>query len=207
LDQISNRIMSNNIVELIMRSQRGEVDSFGSLVNIYQSKVLGLCLKLTGNRSDAEDLAQEVFLKSFRSLKGFRLEADFGTWLHRITVNMYLNYKKKNSKVTIFYIDDPVKTDTGEINREILDESADPSQEIEEKEDRNVIKQALDSLSPEHKAVLVLREIEGYSYEEIAQITQSSLGTVKSRMNRARQALKEKILQTGMTKAGKGGEI
>jgi len=190
-----------------MRSQRGEVDSFGSLVNIYQSKVLGLCLKLTGNRSDAEDLAQEVFLKSFRSLKGFRLEADFGTWLHRITVNMYLNYKKKNSKVTIFYIDDPVKTDTGEINREILDESADPSQEIEEKEDRNVIKQALDSLSPEHKAVLVLREIEGYSYEEIAQITQSSLGTVKSRMNRARQALKEKILQTGMTKAGKGGEI
>ncbi|KJS15147.1 MAG: hypothetical protein VR69_14715 [Peptococcaceae bacterium BRH_c4b] len=199
--------MSNNIVELIMRSQRGEVDSFGSLVNIYQSKVLGLCLKLTGNRSDAEDLAQEVFLKSFRSLKGFRLEADFGTWLHRITVNMYLNYKKKNSKVTIFYIDDPVKTDTGEINREILDESADPSQEIEEKEDRNVIKQALDSLSPEHKAVLVLREIEGYSYEEIAQITQSSLGTVKSRMNRARQALKEKILQTGMTKAGKGGEI
>lgn len=207
MDQISNRIMSNNIVELIMRSQRGEVDSFGSLVNIYQSKVLGLCLKLTGNRSDAEDLAQEVFLKSFRSLKGFRLEADFGTWLHRITVNMYLNYKKKNSKVTIFYIDDPVKTDTGEINREILDESADPSQEIEEKEDRNVIKQALDSLSPEHKAVLVLREIEGYSYEEIAQITQSSLGTVKSRMNRARQALKEKILQTGMTKAGKGGEI
>jgi RNA polymerase sigma-70 factor (ECF subfamily) len=198
-------LADSNITNLIKRSQHGDVDSFGILVNIYQGKVLGLCLKLTGNRSDAEDLAQDVFIKSYSALKGFRREADFGTWLHRITVNMYLNYKKKNSRMNILYIDDPVKTDNGEISREIADSSADPLQEVEEKEDRSAVRQALDSLSPEHKAVLVLREIEGYSYEEIAQITQSSLGTVKSRMNRARLALKDKMTQIGITKTGRGG--
>jgi RNA polymerase sigma-70 factor (ECF subfamily) len=119
---------------------------------------------------------------------------------------LYLNSKKKNAKVTIFSIDDPVKTDAGEINREVPDDSNDPQQKLEASENRKVIKQALDSLSPEHKSVLLLREIEGYSYEEIARITQSSLGTVKSRMNRARQALRNKITQMEHALTGSGGD-
>lgn len=194
-----------SIADIIKRSKKGDLEAFSSLVQMYQTRVLSLCLKLTGNRPDAEDLAQEVFIKSYKSLDGFRQEAEFGTWLHRIAVNLYINQKKKNSRVVVLSINDPVKTDSGEISREIVDDSEDPQQKLEASENRQLIRQALDMLSPEHKTVLILREIEGYSYEEIAQITKNSLGTIKSRMNRARQALKDKISQMGHIGAGKGG--
>ncbi|MFZ5647418.1 MAG: sigma-70 family RNA polymerase sigma factor [Bacillota bacterium] len=181
--------------ELIRRSQKGDTATFERLVSMYQSRVFGLCMKLTGNRDDAEDLAQEVFIKAFHALKGFRLEADFGTWLHRIAVNMWLNIKKKNSRTTYVSLDEPISTSSGEVSREIADEdtSSNPLASLEEVEFRGQVRQALDRLSQEHRAVLVLRDMEGYSYEEIAKITQCSLGTVKSRINRARQAMRELI--------------
>lgn len=185
--------MNKNIIaELIKRSQKGDLKTFESLVTMYQGRVFGLCVKLTGNRDDAEDLAQEVFIKAFNSLKGFRLEADFGTWLHRIAVNMWLNIKKKNSRATIVSLDEPISTSNGEITREVADgdSSRDPLASLEEVEFRGHVRQALGRLSQEHQAVLVLRDMEGYSYEEIARITDSSLGTVKSRINRARQTLR-----------------
>ncbi|KJS66642.1 MAG: RNA polymerase subunit sigma-24 [Peptococcaceae bacterium BICA1-7] len=180
------------MAELIKRSQKGDLKTFESLVTMYQGRVFGLCVKLTGNRDDAEDLAQEVFIKAFNSLKGFRLEADFGTWLHRIAVNMWLNIKKKNSRATIVSLDEPISTSNGEITREVADgdSSRDPLASLEEVEFRGHVRQALGRLSQEHQAVLVLRDMEGYSYEEIARITDSSLGTVKSRINRARQTLR-----------------
>lgn len=189
MDQTTNK---NITAELIKRSQKGDLKTFESLVTIYQGRVFGLCVKLTGNRDDAEDLAQEVFIKAFNSLKGFRLEADFGTWLHRIAVNMWLNIKKKNSRAVYLSLDEPISTDNGEITREVADgdSSRDPLASLEEVEFRGHVRQALGRLSQEHRAVLVLRDMEGYSYEEIAQITQSSLGTVKSRINRARQTLR-----------------
>jgi len=189
LDQTVNK---NIIAELIKRSQKGDLKTFESLVTMYQGRVFGLCVKLTGNRDDAEDLAQEVFIKAFNSLKGFRLEADFGTWLHRIAVNMWLNIKKKNSRATIVSLDEPISTSNGEITREVADgdSSRDPLASLEEVEFRGHVRQALGRLSQEHQAVLVLRDMEGYSYEEIARITDSSLGTVKSRINRARQTLR-----------------
>jgi len=185
-------VNKNIIAELIKRSQKGDLKTFESLVTMYQGRVFGLCVKLTGNRDDAEDLAQEVFIKAFNSLKGFRLEADFGTWLHRIAVNMWLNIKKKNSRATIVSLDEPISTSNGEITREVADgdSSRDPLASLEEVEFRGHVRQALGRLSQEHQAVLVLRDMEGYSYEEIARITDSSLGTVKSRINRARQTLR-----------------
>lgn len=188
---------NNNLTttELVNLSQKGDINAFSQLVQIYESKILGLCFKLTGNKSDAEDLAQETFLKAYQKINTFRNEADFGTWLHRIAVNLYLNQKKKDNKMELSYLDTPIKTDKGEFNREIMDEGNTPLEEIEKIERQNSIKEALNDLKPKHKLVLVLRELEGYSYEEIAQMTQTSLGTVKSRMNRARQALKEKLFQ------------
>lgn len=184
------------IEELIKRSQRGDTKTFESLVTMYQGRVYGLCLKLSGNRDDAEDLAQEVFIKAFHALGGFRLEADFGTWLYRIAVNLWLNIKKRNSRTSYASLDDPISTENGEISREIADGniSGDPLASLEETEFRGQVRQALESLSREHKAVLVLRDMEGYSYEEIARITQCSLGTVKSRINRARQAMREQLI-------------
>ncbi len=193
---LSRQPLNKNIVaELIKRSQRGDSRTFEGLVNLYQGRVFGLCLKLTGNRDDAEDLAQEVFIRAFHSLKGFRLEADFGTWLHRIAVNMWLNIKKKNSRVILVSLDEPISTEDGEVIREMADPGAsgDPLASLEETEFRGLVRKALDQLTQEHKSVLVLRDMEGYSYEEIAEITQCSLGTVKSRINRARQAMRELI--------------
>lgn len=183
--------------DLIKKSQNGNMETFESLVTMYQARIFGLCLKLTCNRDDAEDLAQEVFIKAFHSLKGFRLEADFGTWLHRIAVNMWLNVKKKNSRATYVSLDDPISTESGEVSREVADEDneKDPLASLVEVEFRGQVRQALEQLTREHKAVLVLRDMEGYSYEEIARLTDTSLGTVKSRINRARQALREIITQ------------
>ena len=188
-------INSNDIKKLVKKSQTGDTDAFEDLVNFYQGRIFGLCLRLAGNRDDAEDLAQEVFIKAFHSLKGFRLEAEFGTWLHRIAVNMWINIKKKNSKIIQISIDEPLNTQEGQLQRDVADtgSAGDPLEALEEVEFKNFVKQALDELSPEHKTVLVLRDMEGYSYEEIADMTQCSLGTVKSRINRARQAMRKKL--------------
>ncbi|MCQ2560299.1 MAG: sigma-70 family RNA polymerase sigma factor [Clostridia bacterium] len=182
---------NNQVSALVVQAQAGNTDSFGQLVEIYQNKIYGLCFKLTGNHSDAEDLAQEAFIKAYQKLHTFRQEADFGTWMHRITINLYLNKKKKDSRMELSYIDAPLKTEEGQLEREIADPESDPLREITRKETSSLVHTALNHLKPEHKLVLVLREIEGYSYEEIAQLTESSLGTVKSRMNRARTALKQ----------------
>ena len=192
MDQTRGTANNNIVAELVKRSQKGDTKTFEGLVNIYQGRVYGLCLKLSGNPDDAEDLSQDVFIKAFHSLKGFRLEADFGTWLHRIAVNMWFNIKKKNSRIVQISLDEPITTAEGEVSRDIadLDLTGDPLASLEEVEFRGMVRQALNQLSQEHKAVLVLRDMEGYSYEEIAEITKSSLGTVKSRINRARQAMK-----------------
>ena len=195
MDLSSQSLNKNMVTDLIKRAQRGDAKPFEILVNMYQNRVFGLCVKLTGNRDDAEDLAQEVFIKAYHALDGFRLEADFGTWLHRIAVNMYLNMKKKNSRVIQVSLDEPISTGDGEVSREIADQDAagNPLASLEEVEFRGMVRQALDQLSQEHRSVLVLRDMEGYSYDEIATLTQCSLGTVKSRINRARQALRELI--------------
>lgn len=178
------------------------VENFEQLVAKYQDKVYTLSYQLTGNPTDAQDLAQEVFVKAYTGLAKFRNEADPGTWLHRITVNLYLNMKRKNKKYHVVSLDEPVKTDDGEVNREIAAAGNDPQEIYEEYEFKGFVKAALGEIPREYQAVLVLRELQGYNYEEIAAILGCSLGTVKSRLNRARKAMREKVLElaeeTGM---------
>lgn len=180
---------------LIKNVQKGHVGSFETLVTTYQNKVYRLCYQLSGNHDDAQDLAQDVFIKAYGAIKGFRLEADFGTWLHRIAVNLWLNVKKKAQRNETISIDEPVRTSEGEVTREVPAPRGNPLDIIEETEFRSLVRTALDQLSYEHKAVLLLRDIEGYTYEEIASMLNCSLGTVKSRLNRARQVMREKIRQ------------
>jgi len=180
---------------LIRQAQAGDKKAFEELVIIYQDKVYTLSYYLTGNHSDAQDLAQEVFLKAYSSLRSFRLEADLGTWLHRITVNTWSNMRRGRNQV--LSLDDPLQTEDGEMERPLADgdPTSDPAVALEEKEVQVMVQHAIRSLPEEYRAVLVLREMEGYTYEEIAGIMGCSLGTVKSRLNRARRALKEKILR------------
>ncbi len=176
---------------LVKQSQQGNTRAFEQLVNMYQDRIYTLSCQLTGNRADAEDLAQNVFIKAYRSLPSFRNEADFGTWLYRITVNLSINEKRKRRPDV--YLDNPVQTREGEMPRMLASDIDSPEEAYEKKEFRGMIREALGELSAEHKAVLVLREIQGYSYDEIAVMLDCSLGTIKSRINRARQTLKKEI--------------
>ncbi|MBE3580931.1 MAG: sigma-70 family RNA polymerase sigma factor [Thermoanaerobacteraceae bacterium] len=167
---------------------------FERLIIAYQDRVYALSYQLTGNHADAQDLAQEVFVRAYLNLEKFRYEADFGTWLHRITVNVYLNSRRRSKRDNIAYsLDEPLETEEGEVTRELAATDGDPQELLDEKERRRCLRLALEELSPEYRAVLVLREFQGLSYEEIAHALGCSLGTVKSRLNRARQALKEKV--------------
>lgn len=183
-----------NVEFLLRRAQAGDKKAFEELVLIYQDKVYSLSYHLAGNREDAEDLAQEAFVRAYLGLRSFRQEADFGTWLHRITVNAWLNMKRSR-EAQVLSLDNPKRTPEGWQQREFPSQagSGNPGEALGEKELQLAVWEALQKLSPEFRTVLVLREIEGYSYEEIAAMTKASLGTVKSRLSRARNALKELV--------------
>jgi RNA polymerase sigma-70 factor (ECF subfamily) len=183
---------------LVKRAKENDLSAFEELVRIHQNRVYALCLQLSGNRDDAQDLAQDAFIRAYRAVGSFRSEADFGTWLHRITVNVWLNHKRKSSARQFVYLDEPyLGNDGGEVRREVAagDGDGDPLQALEEMEFRGLVRTALNGLSEEHRTVLVLREIEGYSYEEVSQMLCCSLGTVKSRLSRAREAMKRKLTE------------
>ena len=182
----------DNTKLLVKKSQKGNKKAFEQLVVIYQDRIYALSYQLTGNQADAQDLAQNVFIKAYQALSGFRNEADFGTWLHRITVNLSINEKRKRKPDV--YLDSPVLTDEGKITR-LLDSGVEsPEEAYENLEFSTMVQNALKQLSPEHRTVLVLRDIQGYSYDEIAEMLNCSLGTIKSRINRGRQTMKERIL-------------
>ncbi|WP_258358815.1 RNA polymerase sigma factor [Moorella sulfitireducens] len=168
--------------------------SFEELVLAYQDKVYNLSYQLTGNHADAQDLAQEVFVRAYTALGKFRYEADPGTWLHRITVNLYLNLRRKITRHPVVSLDAPLDTGEGEVTREVA-AGGDPQERVVELELQGFIRGALAQLPAEYRAVLVLRELQGYSYDEIASLLGCPPGTVKSRLNRARQAMRDIITQ------------
>ncbi|MGI9862823.1 sigma-70 family RNA polymerase sigma factor [Moorella naiadis] len=183
--------------------KKNGVASFEELVVTYQDKIYSLSYQLTGNHADAQDLAQEVFVRAYTGLKNFRREADPGTWLHRITVNLYLNLRRKITRHPTVSLDAPLDTGEGEVTREVAAAGGDPGELVAEQELQGFVRSALKQLPAEYRTVLVLRELQGYSYEEIASLLGCPAGTVKSRLNRARQALKEKVLQMAGEQARK----
>jgi RNA polymerase sigma-70 factor, ECF subfamily len=159
---------------------------FNELVRKYQDRIYNLCRYMVGNRQDAQDAAQDVFLKAYKGLKDFRPEASLYTWLYRIAVNTCLDYKRKTSVATL----------RSESLSE-LEPSGEPSPErtYESKEVSEAIQSALQKLPKKLRPAIVLREIDGLSYEEIAEILHTSVGTVKSRISRAREELRGILLR------------
>jgi len=184
-----------SIKKLVEKASGGDLRSFEELVMLYQDRVFSHCFRLTANSDDAQDLAQEVFIQAFRAIKTFRHEADFGTWLHRITVNSWLNWQRRNKKLLIFSLDNPVNTSNGEVIRELAAGEDSPLEAVERQELSAAVRTALDRLAPEYRTVLILREMEGYSYEEIARMLDCSLGRVKSRISRGRRDIKKEIIK------------
>jgi RNA polymerase sigma-70 factor, ECF subfamily len=190
-------VTSSGEDELLIKAfQRGEKSAFDQLVIRHKDRIFNLCYRFLGEYEDANDSAQEAFVKAYGSLKTFRFESGFSTWLYRIAVNTCKNkigssaYKEKRKTVSL---DNPGNNKDGPMPMEIQNGSPSPLARMEEKERSRLLQTALDALPMEAKAVVALRDIEGLSYQEIAEITGINLGTVKSRIARARSELRSKL--------------
>lgn len=181
---------------LIRAYQEGDKAAFDQLVIKHQNRLFNLCYRLLGDYQEANDSAQETFIKVYRSLKRFRFESAFSTWLYRIAVNTCKNRLKSSAyrhKERMVSLGNPVSPHVGSPALEIQDEGPSPVVELEKKEIMSAIQEAINTLPPEQKEVVTLRDIEGFSYEEIVEITGFNLGTVKSRLARARLDLRTKL--------------
>lgn len=182
---------------LVKAFNSGEKPAFDKLVLKYKDKVFNICYRFLTDYEEANDCAQETFVKVYRSLKNFRFESSFSTWLYRIAVNTCKNkvtsleyrFRKKTVR-----LDSPVGDyEENSCSLEIGSKLLSPDVEIDRKEKGKIIEQAIDSLPQDQKTVVILRDIQLLSYEEIAKITGYNLGTVKSKLSRARQTLREKL--------------
>lgn len=181
---------------LVKDFQAGNKASFDELVLRHKDRVFNVCYKFLGDYQEADDSAQETFVKAYRSLRRFRFEATFSTWLYRIAVNTCKNKLtslEHRHRKKMVRLDNPGESEGTAHTIEISDESQSPLIELEKKERLSLIQKAIESLPIEQKTVVVLRDIEGVSYEDIAHITGGRLGTVKSRLARARLELREKL--------------
>lgn len=183
--------MSEGERNLLEKAKNGDVLAFEKLITEYQKKVFNIAFRMVGNYDDASELTQEVFIRVFKSLKNFKEQSLFSTWIYKITTNVCLDEIRKRKKRKAVYLDEEIKLDENEVKRQIEDDKPTPEMIAEKNEISKAVNDAIESLSEEHRTVIVLRDLQGFSYEEIAKITSCPEGTVKSRINRARQALKE----------------
>ena len=173
--------------DLVVRAQCGDREAFNGLVRRYHVRIFNTVYALVGDRDDADDLAQEIFLKAYRSLPSFRGKSQFYTWLYRIGINCWKDWLKSPKQRTGMW--ESVETCEDYVLQCSDQEAADAR--VENGEFRSLLERALADLPAEQRAAVVLREIDGLDYEEIAQALRCSLGTVKSRLCRARMRLKE----------------
>lgn len=182
--------------ELVERARAGDASAFEELVLKYQQRVYNLTLRMTGNPDDAFDLSQEAFLKAWRGLETFHFESAFSTWLYRLTSNACLDFlraQKRRRTVSLTTEDD----DGDEVQIELTDPAPTPEQAALASEDRWMLTKALDALDDEAREIITLRVINDLSYEKIGEVLGIKEGTVKSRLSRARDKLKKKLLQIG----------
>jgi len=187
---------SLNDSALIKAFQAGESGVFDKLVLRHKDKVFNLCYRFLGDHQEANDSAQEIFIKVYQSLKKFRYKSSFSTWLYRITINtcknriksMEYRFKKRMKRLDIQEM--PTH---GNPSNEWVDESQSPMAALEKKERSRIIQEAINSLPETKRTMILLRDIEGLTYDEIAEVAGLNLGTVKSKLARARADLRDKL--------------
>lgn len=181
--------------ELLIKAKAGDANAFEEIVKLYQQKVCSTIFFMIKNENIVEDIAQEVFIKVYRNIGKFNEESSLYTWIYRITMNTCLDQIKKEKKIT--YISTFVETEDGELETQLEDESQKVDEILEEKIRRETLLKAIKSLPAEQRALIVLRDIRQFKYMEIAEMLKLNLGTVKSKISRARQALKEILEKDG----------
>ena len=180
----------------IERVLKGDANAFEHLVHAYEKTVYNLALRTLGNREDAEDVTQEAFLKAYRSLNTFRGDSKFSVWLYRIVSNLCLDLLRSRQRKPTQSL--TVEDDDGETDElEISDDHFSPEKLLDRKLTRESVQRGLASLPDDARQILLLRELQGMSYEEIAQTLDLETGTVKSRIFRARKRLCAFLMQDG----------
>ncbi|MCD8180044.1 MAG: sigma-70 family RNA polymerase sigma factor [Firmicutes bacterium] len=179
--------------DLIKKCKKGSREAFNILFSRYRSQVVNIAYGMLSDKEDAYDAAQEVFIRVYKSIESFKEQSSFATWLYRITANVcsdILRKRQKNSNVISINqaLDEKKELD-------IRDDSPTPEESMELSERQKAVREAISSLKEEHRIIITLCDFEGLSYDEISEVLSIPAGTVKSRINRARNALKKKLME------------
>lgn len=172
---------------LIDRCRRNDLDAFNQLVLRYQDRIFNTVYRIINDHATTLDVCQESFMRAFQSIKKFRGQSNFLTWLHQIAVNLCYNYKRARRPIT------------GLPNDDLLNQppsgnpTSNPGAVLEENEQSQIIQQALDSLEQDLRSVVVLKDVEGYSYKEISTVLHCSVGAVRGKLTKARESLKQQL--------------
>ena len=180
--------MSNDDQRLISECLEGKTEAFGELVRRYQDRLFNTVFRLVGNAEDAQDVVQDAFLSAYQSLHNFKGDSLFFTWIYRIAINTAISLKRKQKSTLSI---DSSGEKGGSIDPLDSSEFSQPEHAMQVAEEEIRIQKALDRLSPEHRTVLVMKDIEGYKYETMAEILQVPIGTIRSRLHRARLELRD----------------
>jgi len=192
--------MNNHERRLIEESRKGNIDAFEELIKDYKKSAYNIALRVMRNVEDAEDASQEAMIKIFKNISSFNMDSTFKVWMYRIVVNTCLDFKRKKS-LNAISLDETLDLGSGrEVQREISDETSNPDALVDRNYNTGLVDDAINMLEDDFKTIIILRDIKGFTYDEISEILNCNLGTVKSRLSRARKRLKvllEKEMKAG----------
>lgn len=183
----------NQQAEWVRQAQAGDLDAFEQLFNQYQRGIYNTIYQMVRNDSDASDLTQDTFVRAWKSLPRLQAPEAFVSWLYRIATNLTRNWIRDNSRVRKESLDQPIGEEEDGNTREIADNTADPALAMQTQGTREAVQKAIQGLSQDHRMVVTLHHLEGMAVEEIANVMDCSVGTVKSRLSRARDHLRRKL--------------
>lgn len=186
-------VVENPDPELVARCQHGDTQAFDELITKYRNRVYALIFNMVHNEQDAWDLAQDAFLKAWKSIQKFRGQSSFFTWIYRIATNVTIDWVRKRKMEGGVEFDDTLNLEAEPGSTTLPKQEAAPAEKMGHDEIRQRIDAAIKRLSPEHRAVILMREIDGLAYEEIAEALGCSLGTVMSRLFYARKKLQSML--------------
>lgn len=181
---------ADTVTDVAKNEDRREFDV---LVSRYHKQAYNIAYRMAGNHADAEDLTQEAFIRAFRFFGQYRRELPFDSWLYKIMSNVFIDRLRRKPKAKIRSLDQPVITDDGEAQFDVADTAAGPEDVIMSKEMDTRIQAALETLPEAFRMTVIYADIEGLSYEEIAEATNTNIGTVRSRLHRGRRILRDRL--------------
>jgi len=188
-------VIFENVATQVQANQAvSRMDEFENLIRQHQKSVYNVALRLTGNPDDAQDLTQDAFIRAFKAFDSYKFGTSFNRWLYRIVTNLYIDQVRKKKRTPVIdHLDEKLEMDDGSVSREISDSSYSPEDVLLKTQIDERLQKALNKISPEFKTAIILCDVEGFSYEEIAEIMGTSTGTVRSRIHRARHSMRNML--------------